>query len=597
MAFAKLSGSLLASNDAQPRRAPAEAGLPPDGTSEARSRLAPEQGMLDEAVTNAIEVARLYDELRDCFGNNDQEGAKRVFAQLDRAPRPLVEILGVVKSFAGVEGGEECPANGSGTAPHQIAAPASLESIAGPRQARIADAVGRGLSSAALESAATAPVFPPTHPFPADRAPLSSAEPKAEPGGGPAASHLWEPWREPGIALAKSDTSETVGEPEAAGGFFAEKSRALASETSLDENALELTLANLNSGRELSVTAEALPKAALAAEEPQSGRRADLLPISSDNRSDRRRAVLRLHGAVVCSALIAVLAAAACGVLLLRGGGETGSRVEAARTRITAELSSPEGTVAKVPVSTAVAAPPAQETAAPEVVAAWATASSPDYPEQRDPNRSDAMLMPTIPLPPPTGPALMAPLPASSPPAPRQAPEMPVASVLSPHPPVPIMASTTQEPAPNGPVVHPTNPNPAPARSEIADKPAALVALLPKELVPAQETPPAAANGTASGAGRSEPRVDGLRFLDQGDRLFVTGNLASARLFYERAANEGSGQAALRLGETYDPAFLKRIQWLRSVQGDAEVAMSWYRRARELGASDADILLQSMQAK
>ena len=546
MAYAKLSASLLASNDAQPRRAPAEAGLPPDGTSEAWSRLAPEQGILDEAVTNTIEVARLYDELRDCFGNNDQEGAKRVFAKLDRAPRPLVEILGAVKSFVR-EGGEEYPANGSGTAPHQIAAPASLESIAGPRQARIADAVGPGLSSAAPESAPTAPVFPPKHPFQADRAPLSSAEPEAEPGGGPAASRLWEPWREPGIALAKLETSETIGEPEAAGGFFAEKSRALASETSLDENAFELTLANLNSGGELSVTAEALPKAALAAEEPQSGRRADLRPISGDNRSDGRRTVLRLHGAVACSALVAVLAAAACGLLLLGGGRETGSRVEAARTRLTAELSSPEDTVAKVPVSTAVAAPAAQETATPQIVAAWATASSPHYPEH--------------------------------------------------HPPVPIMASTTQGPAPNGPVVDSTNPNPAPARSDIADKPAALVALLPKELVPAQETPPASANGTVSGAGRSEPRADGLLFLDQGDRLFVTGNLASARLFYEHAANAGSGQAALRLGETYDPAFLKRIQWLRSVQGDAEAAMSWYRRARELGVSDADILLQSMQAK
>jgi len=159
------------------------------------------------------------------------------------------------------------------------------------------------------------------------------------------------------------------------------------------------------------------------------------------------------------------------------------------------------------------------------------------------------------------------------------------------------VASTTPEPAPNGPVIDPTNPSPGPARSEIADKPAALVALLPKDLVPTQKTPPAAANGTASGAGQSEPRADGLPFLDQGDRLFATGNLAAARLLYERAADAGSGQAALRLGETYDPAFLKRIQWLRSVQGDAEVAISWYRRARELGASDADILLQSMQAK
>jgi TPR repeat protein len=87
-----------------------------------------------------------------------------------------------------------------------------------------------------------------------------------------------------------------------------------------------------------------------------------------------------------------------------------------------------------------------------------------------------------------------------------------------------------------------------------------------------------------------------LQLLDRGDRLFTTGDLASARLFYERAADAGSGQAALRLGESYDPAFLKRIQ-LRSVPGDAELAISWYRRAQELGVPEASILLQSTQKK
>jgi TPR repeat protein len=83
--------------------------------------------------------------------------------------------------------------------------------------------------------------------------------------------------------------------------------------------------------------------------------------------------------------------------------------------------------------------------------------------------------------------------------------------------------------------------------------------------------------------------------LERGNRLFAVGDIASARLFYERAADSGDGQAALRLGETYDPAFLQRAQ-LR-VPGNRALAVFWYRRARELGVAEAEILLKGMQTK
>jgi TPR repeat protein len=87
--------------------------------------------------------------------------------------------------------------------------------------------------------------------------------------------------------------------------------------------------------------------------------------------------------------------------------------------------------------------------------------------------------------------------------------------------------------------------------------------------------------------------VETTPLLEQGNRLFAVGNIASARLFYERAADSGDGQAALRLGETYDPAFLQRTQ-LR-VAGNRALAVYWYRRARELGTSEAEILLKDAQ--
>jgi hypothetical protein len=74
--------------------------------------------------------------------------------------------------------------------------------------------------------------------------------------------------------------------------------------------------------------------------------------------------------------------------------------------------------------------------------------------------------------------------------------------------------------------------------------------------------------------------------LARGDALLRTGDIASARLFYERAAGVGDGRAALRLGATFDPAFLGNAG-LRNVQGDAAEARSWYSRALDLGAAEA----------
>jgi hypothetical protein len=84
--------------------------------------------------------------------------------------------------------------------------------------------------------------------------------------------------------------------------------------------------------------------------------------------------------------------------------------------------------------------------------------------------------------------------------------------------------------------------------------------------------------------------------LMRGDSLFGVGDIASARLFYERAADAGNGQAALRLGESYDPAFLARVH-LGGVRGNVSAAIFWYQRAGDLGMSEADLLLGSLQAK
>jgi hypothetical protein len=80
----------------------------------------------------------------------------------------------------------------------------------------------------------------------------------------------------------------------------------------------------------------------------------------------------------------------------------------------------------------------------------------------------------------------------------------------------------------------------------------------------------------------------------RGDALLSTGDMVSARLFYERAAGGGDGGAALRLGATFDPGFLSRTG-VRGAAGDPTQASSWYRRALDLGNPAAQECLKNLE--
>jgi hypothetical protein len=105
---------------------------------------------------------------------------------------------------------------------------------------------------------------------------------------------------------------------------------------------------------------------------------------------------------------------------------------------------------------------------------------------------------------------------------------------------------------------------------------------------------PAAPVRPAAGLHLSTEEIAEL--LARGDTLLRRGDIASARLFYERAANAGDGRAALRVGATFDPAFLGR-DVLRGVFGDTAEARLWYQRARDLGEAEAERRLKSFETK
>jgi hypothetical protein len=89
------------------------------------------------------------------------------------------------------------------------------------------------------------------------------------------------------------------------------------------------------------------------------------------------------------------------------------------------------------------------------------------------------------------------------------------------------------------------------------------------------------------------PAAEIAALLARGDRLFALGDVSSARLFYERAADAGEGRAALRLGKTFDPVILDFVH-LR-VRGDAAMAVLWYGRALELGEAEAEVPLKRLE--
>jgi hypothetical protein len=74
--------------------------------------------------------------------------------------------------------------------------------------------------------------------------------------------------------------------------------------------------------------------------------------------------------------------------------------------------------------------------------------------------------------------------------------------------------------------------------------------------------------------------------LAHGDERLRSGDVVTARLFYERAYDAGNARGAVMMGATYDSKFLASIG-VYGLRGNDHTAMEWYRRASELGDHEA----------
>jgi type II secretory pathway predicted ATPase ExeA len=157
----------------------------------------------------------------------------------------------------------------------------------------------------------------------------------------------------------------------------------------------------------------------------------------------------------------------------------------------------------------------------------------------------------------------------------------PAAGTPQPVPAEPAPPAAAAPPAPSPTASAPPEapaepPSAAPAPSVATLEPAA-----PAPLAPSKE-------GYSAGE-------DAIMMVQRGDRMLASGDVVSARRFYERGAAAGNGAAACGLGKTYDPLFLKQLG-ARGLKGNVDAAMVWYRRAVAEGSAEAATRLERLHA-
>ncbi|HYZ62146.1 MAG TPA: AAA family ATPase [Acetobacteraceae bacterium] len=130
-------------------------------------------------------------------------------------------------------------------------------------------------------------------------------------------------------------------------------------------------------------------------------------------------------------------------------------------------------------------------------------------------------------------------------------------------------------------------------------EPSEAVAPARADLAPASAPEPQAAVGAGAPeplTAKASPSAAVAPLLARGEALIAIGNVAAARLAYQRAAALGSGPAATATGRTYDARFLQQIGAI-GVVADPEAAAAWYRKGAALGDGTAAPFLAGLQAK
>jgi TPR repeat protein len=74
--------------------------------------------------------------------------------------------------------------------------------------------------------------------------------------------------------------------------------------------------------------------------------------------------------------------------------------------------------------------------------------------------------------------------------------------------------------------------------------------------------------------------------MKQGEQFIAAGDVVTARIVFQRAAEAGDADAAVALGGTYDPIVLAKLGVVGPA-ADVEGARTWYQKAESLGSAEA----------
>ena len=145
-------------------------------------------------------------------------------------------------------------------------------------------------------------------------------------------------------------------------------------------------------------------------------------------------------------------------------------------------------------------------------------------------------------------------------------------------PSVPSQHTKTNEPAPLAEPTPAATVPPSPPSQPLQ------VASTPNEAAPISgpQSPPAQVGGTAMRLDAEEIAT----LVNRGTDSLKSGDVASARLLLQRAAEAGSATAALMLGTTFDPLIIQQLGTIGVVPNVAQ-ARQWYEQAAALGSEAA----------
>jgi len=109
---------------------------------------------------------------------------------------------------------------------------------------------------------------------------------------------------------------------------------------------------------------------------------------------------------------------------------------------------------------------------------------------------------------------------------------------------------------------------------------------------PAANADPATRARAPETARQIDPKeIAGL--IKRGEELASNGDVPSARLLLQRAAEAHNARAAFELAATYDPILIKQLGNY-SARPDLALARAWYQRARDWGSPEAAKQLEAL---